>query len=67
MDLDMDLDGDATDTCLCEAGELCAACMPEGLETMIQLKLSLPWARESALVRQLVSAEAYLRHSSRNN
>lgn len=53
--------------CLCGPGELCGDCVPEGLTTLVQLKLSLPWARETPVVRKLVSPQAYLRHTSKDN
>lgn len=54
-------------TCLCGPGELCKDCAPEGLQTLVQLQLSLPWARETAIMRQLVRPEDYLRQTCQAN
>lgn len=58
---------DNDNTCLCEPGEVCSRCVPEDLVTLVQLKLSLPWAKETPVVRKLVRSGDYLLHSSYSN
>lgn len=51
---------DAIETCSCEQGELCRSCAPEGLETLVQLRLSLIWASEIPELKLLLTPMRYL-------
>lgn len=51
---------DAIETCSCEPGELCRLCVPAGLDTLVQLRLSQAWASEGPELRRLLTPMKYL-------
>jgi hypothetical protein len=54
-------------TCSCSSGLLCTACVPAGLELLIQLKLSLVWASAPPELRERRGAEAHLAALAQQN
>ena len=65
-EIDTELERDE-DVCICDEGELCACCAPEGMKLQLELKLSALWARQPAEIRRLASAQDYFTVSALYN
>ena len=53
--------------CICDEHELCLVCLSPELVLLLQLKLSLPWARSPLELRERASAREFLAATAQNN